>query len=193
MRRRRRHRRLASSLATLADMARPDPVDDSATSLAEALSESADDDERIRRIHYLIDEAYPPDPALAQLEEPEEARLAVWSIVPNLEAVAFDHYWSAIAHAAGLESAFALDLSSTRWVWSDASELIVDQADFLSAEPADRSDAGPGSTFLAEEYTDALREAWSQRRGAEVRALVAAERAARHPVARGRSDRRSSA
>jgi hypothetical protein len=174
-------------------MVRPEPVDDSAASLAEALSESADDEERIRRIHYLVDEAYPPDPAIAQHQEPEDARLAVWSIVPNLDAVTFDHYWAAIAHAAALESRFALDLSATRWVWSDASELIVDQADYLSAEPADRAGAGPGTAFLAEEYTDALREAWSQRRGAEVQALVAADRAARHPVVRWRSGRSASA
>jgi hypothetical protein len=167
-----------------------DPAqDDRAASLAEALSESADDDERVRRIHYLVDEAYPPDPAVPQLQEPQEARLAVWSIVPHLDPETFDHYWSTIAYAASLESAFALDPSSTRWVWADASELIVDEADFLDAEPADRSGAGPGSVFRAEEYTDALREAWSQRRGAEVDALVAADRAVRHPVARWQAGR----
>jgi hypothetical protein len=175
-------------LVTLADMERFDPLDDSAASLAEALSESGDDEERIRRIHYLIDEAYPPDPAMGQLQEPEDARLAVWSIVPHLDAVTFDRYWTAIAHAARLESAFALDVSATRWVWADADELIVDQADYLTTEPADRTGAGPGSSFMSDEYTDALREAWSQRRGADVQALVAAERAARH----ARSDWRRS-
>lgn len=168
-------------------------LDDAAASLAEALSESADDEERIRRIHYLVDEAYPPDPAVPQRQEPEEARLAVWSIVPHLDPVSFDQYWSALAHAASLESAFALDVSATRWVWADASELIVDESDFLDAEPADRSGVGPGSVFLSEEYTDALREAWSQRRGAEVQALVAAERAARHPVVRQSPGRSASA
>lgn len=163
------------------------PFDDAATSLAEALSESADDDERVRRIHYLIDEAYPPDPSLAQLQEPDEARLAVWSIVPHLDPATFDRYWSAIVHAAALESAFALDLSATRWVWAAASDLIVDQADYLAAEPADHAGAGPGTVFLAEAYTDALREAWSRRRGAEVQALVGANREVRHPFSAGRS------
>jgi hypothetical protein len=164
-------------------------LDEGAASLAEALSESVDDEERVRRIHFLVDEAYPPDPAVAQRQEPEEARLAVWSIVPHLDPVTFDRYWSALAHAASLESAFALDPSSTRWVWADAAELIVDESDFLDAEPADREGVGPGSVFRSEEYTDALREAWSQRRGAEVQALVAAERAARHPVVRHRTSR----
>src|SRR5262245_58637851 len=147
-------------LVTLAGMERFDALDDSAASLAEALSESGDDEERIRRIHYLIDEAYPPDPAMGQLQEPEDARLAVWSIVPHLDAVTFDRYWAAIAHAARLESAFALDVSGTRWVSADADELLVDQADYLTTEPADRSGAGPGSTVLSHEYTDALRGAW---------------------------------
>jgi hypothetical protein len=165
--------------------------DDGAASLAEALSESADDDERIRRIHYLIDEAYPPDPAVPQLQEAAEARLAVWSIVPHLDPVTFDRYWAAIAHAASLESAFALDPSATRWVWSDASDLIVDQADFLDSEPPDSGEAGPGSVFRSQEYTDALREAWSQRRGAEVQALVAAHRGVRQPATRWRTGRHS--
>ena len=163
-----------------------DRVDDGAASLAEALNESADDDQRIRRIHYLVDEAYPPDPALPQLQEPEEARIAVWALVPHLDAETFDHYWSAIAHAASRESAFARDVSATQWVWADAADLIVDEADFIDAEPADRSGTGPGVVFRSADYTEALREAWSQRRGTEVRALVAADRAARHLVARRR-------
>jgi hypothetical protein len=174
-------------------MNRFDPLDDSAASLAEALSLSADDEERSERIHYLIDEAFPPDPALRQLQEPDEARMAVWSMVPHVDVETFDLLWGAIQHAAALESAFALDVSATRWVSADAAELIVDQNDFLSAEPADRAGAGPGSAFLAEEYTDALREAWSGRRGADVRALVAANRAAMHPAARWRSGRSASA
>jgi hypothetical protein len=164
-------------------------LDDSAVSLAEALSVSRDDEERVHRIHYLIDEAFPPDPAVRKLQEPDEARLAVWAMVPHLEEVAFGRRWAAIAQAAELESAFALDLSSTRWVWADAAELIVDQADFISTEPADRSGAGPGSAFRSEDYTDALRQAWSERRSAEVRALVAADRGAMHPAARWRADR----
>jgi len=178
-------------LVTLAGMERFDPLDDSAASLAEALSESGDDEERIRRIHYVIDEAYPPDPAVGQLQEPEEARLAVWSIVQNLDAVTFDRYWVTIAHAARLESLYALDVSATRWVWADSAELIVDQADYLSTEPADRTGAGPGSSFLSDEYTDALRDAWSQRRGADVQALVAADRAARHAPSDWRRSGRS--
>jgi hypothetical protein len=187
-------------LTTLRNMDRPEqpidesPVlDDSAASLAEALSISEDDEERIHRIHYLIDEAFPPDPAVRKLQEPDEARLAVWAMVPHVDQVSFGRRWTAIARAAELESAFALDLSSTRWVWADASELIVDQADFISTEPADRSDAGPGSAFRSEDYTDALREAWSQRRSAEVRALVAADRGAMHPAARWRTDLSASA
>jgi hypothetical protein len=164
-------------------------LDDSAASLAEALSVSRDDEERVHRIHYLIDEAFPPDPAVRKLQEPDEARLAVWAMVPHLGEVTFGRRWAAIAQAAELESDFALDLSSTRWVWADAAELIVDQADFISTEPADRSGAGPGSAFRSEDYTDALRQAWSERRSAEVRALVAADRGAMHPAARWRADR----
>jgi len=181
-------------------MDRPEPpldessaLDDSAASLAEALSVSRDDEERVHRIHYLIDEAFPPDPAVRKLQEPDEARLAVWAMVPHIDAITFGRRWTAIARAAELESAYALDLSSTRWVWADAAELIVDQADFISTEPADRSDVGPGSAFRSDDYSDALREAWSERRSAEVRALVAADRGAMHPAARWRANRSASA
>ena len=160
-------------------MDRPEPpfdessaLDDSAASRAEALSVSRDDDERVHRIHYLIDEAFPPDPAVRKLQEPDEARLAVWAMVPHIDAITFGRRWTAIARAA---------------------ELIVDQADFISTEPADRADTGPGSAFRSDEYSDALREAWSERRSAEVRALVAADRGAVHPTARWRSGRSASA
>ena len=108
-------------------------LDDSAASLAEALSVSQDDEERVHRIHYLIDEAFPPDPAVRKLQEPDEARLAVWAMVPHLDAITFGRRWTAIARAAELESAYALDLSSTRY--HQVLNALLDDPEALAADP----------------------------------------------------------
>jgi hypothetical protein len=116
------------------DRVRSTAPDDAVTSLAEALSVFHDDEERATRIHYLIDEAFPPDPNGRRLQQPDEAKRGVRALVPHLPAAEFERRWERVEHAA-------------RW-----------QA--------------------APEYTDALREAWSDRRCEEVRALAAADRAA---------------
>lgn len=108
--------------------------EDAAASLAEALSVFHDDEERATRIHYLVDEAFPPEPTGRQLQEPGEAKRGVRALVPHLSSREFELRWESIEHAARWQS--------------------------------------------APEYTDALREAWSDRRCEEVRALAAADRAA---------------
>lgn len=126
------------------DRIRPNAADDAASSLAEALTVFHDDEERATRIGYLVDEAFPPDPLMRRLQEPEEARLGVRALVPHLDDAEFARRWEGIEHAARWQS--------------------------------------------APEYSDALREAWSDRRCEEVRALAAADRAATDPA-----DRRASA
>jgi hypothetical protein len=117
-----------------APSARPE---DAAASLAAALTVFHDDEERATRIHYLVDEAFPPDPSVRRVQEPADAKRGVRALVPHLPEAEFESRWDGVVHAA-------------RW-----------QA--------------------APEYTDALREAWSDQRNEAVRALAAADRAAAEP------------
>ena len=84
---------------------RPSAPDDAATSLAEALTVFHDDEERATRIDYLIDEAFPPDPSVRQLQEPDEAKRGVRALVPHLPTVEFDSRWEGIIHAARWQAA----------------------------------------------------------------------------------------
>jgi hypothetical protein len=116
------------------DRIRPPGLDDAAISLAEALTTFHDDEERATRIHYLVDEAFPPDPTGRRVQEPDEAKRGVRTLVPHVADVEFESRWAAIVLAARWQS--------------------------------------------APEYTDALRDAWSDERNEAVRALAAADRAA---------------
>ena len=108
--------------------------DDAAASLAEALSVFHDDEERAARIHYLVDEAFPPEPHGRRLQSPDEAKRGVRALVPHLDAAEFERRWAGIVEAA-------------RWQ-------------------------------TAPDFSDAMREAWRDRRHEDVRALAAADRTA---------------
>jgi hypothetical protein len=84
---------------------RPTVHEDAATSLAEALTVFHDDEERATRIHYLVDEAFPPDPSGRRVQDPDEAKRAVRALVPHVADAEFESRWAAIVHAARWQSA----------------------------------------------------------------------------------------
>jgi hypothetical protein len=92
--------------------------DDAASSLAEALTVFHDDEERATRIHYLVDEAFPPDPTVRRVQEPDEAKRGVRALVPHVSDVEFESRWAAIVYAAQWQSAPEYT-DALREAWAD--------------------------------------------------------------------------